>query len=318
MPKLTIAVAGTTSRTLLCLEALKNDPRFEIAWVLTPTPKPVGRKQALTPNPVDEFAQDNALHTFLIESKLNQEMQQSIELQVKNKPIDFLLVVDFGYLVPDWLLKIPKIAPVNIHPSALPKWRGSAPGQFALLFGEKESAVTLMVMNEQFDGGPIIAMLPFDIQTTWTTADYYKHSFALITPKLAQLLVDFAKNQDCTPQPLHSPTPVTKRITKDDAFVPWHYVKTALQGEIPSNLSQLSPLFLEALNAHKSIAHLFEAATRALQPWPGMWTIVLTENGEKRMKIISARVENNMFRLEKVQIEGKNVTNISEIEKKLS
>jgi methionyl-tRNA formyltransferase len=67
-----------------------------------------------------------------------------------------LLVVDFGYLIPTWLLQLPAIAPLNIHPSELPKWRGSSPGQFALLFKNlgretTQTAVTLMVMNEGLD-----------------------------------------------------------------------------------------------------------------------------------------------------------------------
>lgn len=313
MPTLTIAIAGTTTRTLSCLETLYNDPRFEVVWVLTPSPKPIGRKQLITPNTVDTFAKEHSIQTFLIDSKLTTELQNALQQQVAQKPIDFLLVVDFGYLIPTWLLSLPKVAPVNIHPSALPKWRGSAPGQFSLLYGDRESAVTLMVMNEKFDGGPIIAMLPFTIEPSWTTSEYYAHSFSLITPKLGDLLAGYAQDKVSTQQPELSPTPTAKRITKEEAFVPWEYLQAAMSGKSSTETTGLAPLLTQALEKHQSPSHMLEAAVRALHPWPGIWTLLPTKDGQKRMKIHSVRVVGEKLLLEKVQVEGKNSTQFSEI-----
>ncbi len=309
MAKLTVAIAGTTSKTLACITALYSDDRFEIAWVLTPTPKPIGRKQTITPNPVHQFATDAHIPAFLVEHKLTSDTQQMLLSAAEKQPIDILLVVDFGYFIPSWLLSLPRIAPVNIHPSALPRWRGSSPGQFVLLYGETHSAVTVMVMNEEFDGGPIITALPFTVDRTWTTQDYYSHSFSLVCNQLADILSQFAQTKTTTPQPADSPTVTAKRIAKEDAYIPWEIISAAMHGleitDVSEVTTQLSPLLAGALRVHSSLADLIEAAVRALQPWPAVWTNLPTKAGAKRMKILTTKVEGKKLGIETVQVEGK-------------
>ena len=109
-------IAGTTTRTVSCALALLKDPRFEIHLIITPTPKPVGREQQITPNPLHQFATEHQLPVELVQRKIDQQLQE--KLQAHARP-DFLLVVDFGYIVPQWLLDLPIIAPLNVHPSTL-------------------------------------------------------------------------------------------------------------------------------------------------------------------------------------------------------
>jgi len=94
--KVSIALAGSTTRTTLIAQTLFSHPSFEIPWILTSLPKKVGRKQILTPNPLDVFAQENNIKTISIEKKLDKQ----IETQIQNleKP-DCFLVVDFGYFI---------------------------------------------------------------------------------------------------------------------------------------------------------------------------------------------------------------------------
>lgn len=297
--KLSIAVAGSTARTAQCAEALRVDDRFEISWVLTPQPKILGRKKILTQNPLHHWAEDNSVSTTLLEKKIDEDVKKTI---LTNSSIDFLLVVDFGYLVPKWLLDLPKNVPLNIHPSLLPRWRGSSPGQFVLLYGEKESAVTLMVMDEDLDSGPIIAQLPFAVQPDWTQTEYYQHSFSLIQKQLADLIVDFAdgKRKD-SPQPSSSPTPIAKRLSREDGFIEWDNLTQLMIG---STSVVLNPLLSEALSAHTSPADLVTAACKALSPWPGLWSII---NGQ-RLKILSCHSSNQQLVLDQVQLEGKQPT----------
>ncbi|MBU0576578.1 methionyl-tRNA formyltransferase [Patescibacteria group bacterium] len=215
----TIAIAGTTQRTVMCAQALLQHHELEISLVITPAPQRVGRDRKLTKNDVQNFANSNQVPTVLIKNKIDEEVKKKINEFAKP---DFLLVVDFGYLVPEWLLDLPKIMPLNIHPSALPKWRGSSPGQFVLLSGEKESAVTIIQMTPQFDQGPIIWQQKFTVDQSWTQTQYYQFSFELICQKLSKILLQLAEGKITPrPQPATSPTPLARRLTKQDAFVTW-------------------------------------------------------------------------------------------------
>jgi methionyl-tRNA formyltransferase len=109
MKKYLVAVAGTTQHTVQCATALFDSSEFEIAWVLTPQPKLLGRKHLLTANPLDQFAEGKNIPRMIIEEKIDQDLRSKIEAATQATPIDFLLVVDFGYLIPSWLLKLSKL-----------------------------------------------------------------------------------------------------------------------------------------------------------------------------------------------------------------
>lgn len=305
MQPLSIAVIGTTERTTQCAQALQNSDTFSISWILTPEPKPIGRKKVLTKNPLHVFGETHDIPTVTFSKKVR-EVQEKLQAL---PAVDFILVVDFGYIVPTWLLKLPKIAPLNIHPSDLPKWRGSSPGQFCLLYGEKKSAVVLMKMNEKLDQGPIIASLPFSVESSWDAGDYYSHSFALISEQLPDLIQKYAENQQETAQPATSPTLIAERIHKDYAFIPWELLRKA-QSEANYQLTDqekvsLARIVAEALPTHPTFSHLVVAATKAFSPWPKLWTLVPTSKGEKRMQLHAASItQDDTLQLETVQIEG--------------
>lgn len=280
-----VVCAGSTKNTLTCAKSLLGDERFFVKTVLTPAPKPSGRQKKINPNPLHTWSLDQNIPTVLVKDRLDQEIRQQLE-----EEFDFLLVADFGYLVPRWLLTKPRFAPINIHPSALARWRGSAPGQYALLFGDQTSAVSIIEMTEKLDQGPIIAQLPFEVNTKWTQTEYYQKSFKLATKHLPDVLHDYALGKiKPKPQPAKSPTPLARQLSKQDAFVHWDMINTALKGQ------------------NRELAQLIERATRAFQPWPQLWTLAPThqdQKKEKRVKILQVRIDKNRLVLEKVQIEG--------------
>jgi methionyl-tRNA formyltransferase len=235
-----------------------------------------------------------------VDTKLDSQIQTQIEDHCQQNPIDFLLVVDFGYLVPKWLLKLPKLAPLNIHPSKLPRWRGSSPGQLVLLNGETDSAITLMVMNEALDEGPLVAQLAFKVEPTWTQIEYYQHSFNIICAGLGDLIEKFAQGKlIAQPQPKASPTPVADRLSKKDSFRTWTAVKQAM--------------------ATGQAAPALEQACRAYYPWPKLWTLVATPQGKKRLIIHRAHLDQaDHLALDQVQLEGKKITSWSEVKNTLS
>ncbi len=304
---LRVAIAGSTERSVQCARALQNDPRFSLSWVLTPTAKPVGRKQLLTSTPLAVFASTESLPVVLVDNRLSEETQS--EIAALAIP-DFLLVVDFGYLVPQWLLQLPRIAPINIHPSALPRWRGSSPGQFALLFGETESAVSVFIMNEALDQGPLLAQLSFAVQPNWDTADYYSHSFFQITQQIGTILADFSQHRiQPQPQPHKSPTPIARSLRKQDTFIPWALLSQAVNDTntliFPPTQPELSSVLLSAWAESNDLQRTLERAVRAFRPWPKLWTLVPSHQGEKRLHILSASINDNQFVPLDVVIEGK-------------
>ena len=328
MTKFKIAIAGSTAYTRQIAETILQDENFEISWILTPSPRKIGRKQILTENPLDNFAKEKQIETFSLDKRIEKEV---LWPQIEKKRIDFLLVVDFGYFIPNWLLQFPKIAPLNIHPSWLRRWRGSSPGHFPILFqdyehfGGKNSAVTLMEMNNGLDQGPIIHQEFFEIAENWDQADYYQAAFDLISRVLTEKIIAFATNEKKETQSEKSPTPTARRIDKNDLFLDWQIIQQLSSEQNKKAELKESQNLLETILASEKFSsnkekqiNFVKNACQAFSTWPNLWTIVPTNKGNKRMKILSAHKKANVLVLDRVQIEGKNSCQWQEIKNFIS
>lgn len=308
---ITIAIAGSTAHTRWCAQVLSQDEAFAITSVITPVPKPLGRHKVLTENPLHAWATETGVEVTLVQERIDQAVKST--LLASERP-DILLVVDFGYFIPRWLLAWPTLGPLNIHPSLLPRWRGSSPGQFPLLYGDPASGITLMIMNEEFDAGPLLHQISFAVDPTWTAKEYYQHAFGKLLETLPDLLKEFAKGSlSATAQPEESPTAVAQKLTRDDGKVSWSLLEKMMSGAQPSDqceFTDVSPILLDAFSAAGNIYLVLERASRALSPWPGLWTELPTKNGNKRLKILSIKLtnDNQQLVLEQVQLEGKTPT----------
>lgn len=297
MEKIKVLLAGSTLNTMLCAESLHSSESFQISRVLTPSPKPVGRKKVIQKNPLHEWAISNKINITTIDKKIDQEIKDDLA----NEKPDLLLVVDFGYIVPSWLLQLPKIGPVNIHPSDLPKYRGSSPGQFVLTFGDKQSAVTLIQMDEKLDHGPIISKIYFDVASDWTATEYYAHAFELASQQLPTLLLEYCKHpRTISPQPEDSPTPVARMLSRDDGFIPLEVIKNSVE----KKNSSISVPFLSGYQLESDASALFNM-WRGLTLWPGIWTKIHTDKGEIRVKILRMRLDDDKLIISRIQVEGK-------------
>ncbi len=310
MKKYNVAIAGSTNYTSACFDALINDSRFNIQWVLTPQAKPKGRKKITTATPLDIIAQEHGKQIFYVNKKIDQTIKDSITQYSISNPIDFLLVVDFGYFIPNWLLQLPKLAPLNIHPSKLPEWRGSSPAQFSILFNQTTSAITVMIMNNKLDQGDIVFQKNFNISLNWTHQDYYSHAFNLVIPQLGDIIL---KYQQTIPQPLTSPTITARTLKKSDAFIEWSILKKAVTNQTATDNQLGSPLLTQALAHNQSLITTLERASKAFNPWPMLWTIVSTTKGKKRMKLINLEEKNGKIVIKTAQLEGKQVSKFNEI-----
>lgn len=308
-----VALAGSTERAVVCAQALLDSENFELDWVLTPEPKRIGRDQKLRPNLVNQLATNLEIPALLVEEGLNQEIKLGIK--TLEKP-DFLLVVDFGYLVPEWLLEWPRQAALNVHPSALPAWRGSSPAQFVLFSGAKTSAVSLIKMTSQLDQGPVYWQQEFVVDPSWTQTEYYQVSFGLMAEKLASLMTQITQSElEPQPQPKNSPTPLARRLTKDDAFIDWQTLVTVRNRVTSSSYPKKirikkvgrQPLLqnLVAQTSPKKQPALIEQAVRAFNPWPLVWTKIPTKKGPRRMQILTTQISSqNKLKLKTVKVAG--------------
>ena len=147
-----ILFMGTPDIAKESLQALIENG-FEICGVVTQTDKPKGRGMKLIPCPVKEYAIAQNLKVYQPEKISNNE---EFKNEIKNLNPDIICVVAYGKILPKSFLDIPRLGCVNVHPSLLPKYRGAAPIQWAILNGDKITGVTTMYMNEKMDEGDIL------------------------------------------------------------------------------------------------------------------------------------------------------------------
>lgn len=149
--KLRMIFMGTASFAKEMLAALIKE-QYNIVAVFTRLDAPRGRKQEITKSPVRELAEENKIPVFQ-PSKMDEEAVS----QVKKLKPDVMVVAAYGKILPREILEAPGFGCLNVHASLLPKYRGPSPVQNALLSGEKETGVTIIMMNEGIDTGDIIA-----------------------------------------------------------------------------------------------------------------------------------------------------------------
>lgn len=130
----------------------------KVVCVVTRKAKPKGRGYQIEGNEVRAFAIEKNLPILEIDSFKDQAAEE-----LKDYAPDLLVTASFGLIIPRWVLDLPSIGPINVHPSLLPKYRGPSPIQWALWNGEKETGITFMRMNEKMDEGNILYQETFAI-----------------------------------------------------------------------------------------------------------------------------------------------------------
>lgn len=147
-----IVFMGTPDFAKVSLEKLYNS-EHEIQLVITNPDKPKGRGMKLIPTPVKEFATENGIEVLQpVKIRENKELVEKI----KSCNPDLLVVVAYGKIIPNEILEIPKKGAINVHGSLLPKYRGAAPIQWAVINGEKTTGITTMYINEKMDEGDML------------------------------------------------------------------------------------------------------------------------------------------------------------------
>ena len=233
---LSIIFCGTPEFAVPSLTALIDDPAFDVKLVITQPDRPVGRKQVLTSPPVKTAAESHGIEVIQPE-KLNDVLPALIQQRPDLEP-DFLVVVAYGQILSREVLNLPRIAPVNIHGSVLPRWRGASPIEHAILNGDTETGVTIQVMEEELDAGPILSTCTLPLESTDTALLIREQLSAMGAALLCETL---RQPLHPTPQPIKGVT-YCRKLKREDG------------------------------NANPRImtAEEIDRMVRALVPWPGV------------------------------------------------
>lgn len=164
-----VVFMGTPDFAKESLEAVYN-AGYEILTVVTNPDKPQGRGMKLRPSPVKEFALEKGLNVIQPEKVRKNEEFIS---EIKNLNPDVICVVAYGKILPKEILEIPRLGCINVHGSLLPKYRGAAPIQWAVLNGDKETGITTMYMDEGMDTGDMILKEKVEIGEDETTGELW-------------------------------------------------------------------------------------------------------------------------------------------------
>lgn len=223
-----ILFMGTPEIAAESLQALIDSNLFEIVGVVTQPDRPFGRKLQMKPSEVKDLALANDLLVMTPENVNNPEVVKKIE---SLKP-DMIVVVAYGQIIKPALLEMPKFGCINLHTSLLPKYRGAAPIQRAVIAGEKESGVTVMYMNEKMDAGDIITQERVPIAENETAAELHDNLSRVGARLLVKTLPEiFAGRNNRIPQDSSCVTFAAK-LSKKDGLIDWNQPAEKLHNQI--------------------------------------------------------------------------------------
>ncbi len=212
---LKVAFWGTPDFVVPVLDNLIKH-NINIVLTVTQPDKPKKRSSVLLPSPVKEFCLNKN-----IRCKTPAKIDDEFIDYFKNQNIDLAIVAAYGQILPKEILDIPQFGFLNIHPSLLPKYRGASPLQAAILNNENETGVSIMLMDEKMDHGPILAQESIFINKNYNIRDLLNKSFLTGSALLVKILPDYL-NGKIIPEPQdHDKATFTKLIKKNQGRIDW-------------------------------------------------------------------------------------------------
>jgi methionyl-tRNA formyltransferase len=285
LKNLKFAFFGTSLFAVTVLEVLKKAGLVPSILITTPD-KPAGRNLLLMPSPAKKWAQAQNIPCFEPTKLETQSLSQNIE-----KNILVAMVASYGLIIPKDIINMFSHGILNIHPSLLPKYRGPSPIQTQILHNDKQVGVTIILLDEKMDHGPIVANKQIEIsEISWPlSAPVLSECLAHQGGKLmAQIMPDWIAGKIKPQEQVHTLATYTKKIIKNN-------------GLITKNEIEQKP--------YECILKI-----RAYEPWPGTFFFAQKQyknikcgvNKHIRVKIKDAVYENGMLKIIKVLPEGRN------------
>jgi methionyl-tRNA formyltransferase len=256
-PALRIIFFGTAELARPSLAALAADPAFELVGVVTQPDRPKGRDLKLHPSPVKECALRLGLRLWQPERARQEDFIQGLR---EARP-DLIAVAAYGQILPPAILDLPRFGCLNVHGSLLPKYRGAAPIQWAILEGERETGVTIMKMDPGLDTGDILTQEVTPIAPADDAQTLHDRVAALGAALLVRTIPDYVRGEIVPRKQPAEGASYARKISKADGAISWDRPATELWNRI-----------------------------RAFTPWPGAYTFVPAVPAPVLLKIWRAEV----------------------------
>ncbi len=248
-----------------------------VAVVCNPD-RPIGRKHVITPPPVKQSITHSGKPVRIFQPE---KLDAAFEQELAALRPDFFVVAAYAKIIPRSVLDIARLGTLGTHPSLLPKYRGASPIQSAILNGEKETGVSIYLMDAKMDHGPILISEALPIRDDEDYSELEEDLAHLGGKLLAKIIPDFSVGKASGTEQDDAKATFTKKFITEDGFVPEKDLAAAEAGDTEQ-------------------ANRIVRIIRALNPEPGAWTL---RNG-KRIKLLGARIQNNALRLTLAQQEG--------------
>ncbi|MGK7344895.1 MAG: methionyl-tRNA formyltransferase [Candidatus Nitrospinota bacterium M3_3B_026] len=230
---LRVIFMGTPDFAVPTLRELAASPAFRVEAVVTQPDRPRGRGRRLSASPVKNTASELGLK--ILQPSMARD-PETVEAFSAIAP-DYIVVVAYGQILPKAILDIPKIAPVNLHASLLPRWRGAAPIHRAILAGDEKTGVCAMIMEETLDTGGVLECESTPITDDDTFGSLHDRLSAMGAGLMAKALKDYAEGRIAPAPQDDAKATYAEKLTPGDFFIDW----TKHAREVSRKIRGLSP-----------------------------------------------------------------------------
>ncbi|MGQ0658835.1 MAG: methionyl-tRNA formyltransferase [Chromatiales bacterium] len=226
--RLRIVFAGTPEFAAVCLRALLAEAQHELCAVYTQPDRPAGRGRGVGTSPVKGVA---LAHGVPVLQPATLRGQAAVD-ELRGLRPDLLVVVAYGLILPQPVLDVPPLGCVNVHASLLPRWRGAAPIERALLAGDRETGITVMRMEAALDSGPILRQQACPVRDEDTAGSLHDRLAPLGATLLVETLPAIATRTITSMVQDHSAATYAAKIDKREAELDWHLPAAFLASEV--------------------------------------------------------------------------------------
>jgi methionyl-tRNA formyltransferase len=279
------AFFGTDDFSVTVLEKL-FERGFIPTLIVTAPDRPAGRGQQIHSPAAKIWAEEKNNGGKKISILQPEKLGADFISQLENftEGFDFFIVASYGKIIPESVLKIPKKGTLNVHPSLLPIYRGASPIETAILEDNKETGVSIMLMDTDMDHGPILEQEFINI-TEWPKKLELERQFAEIGGELlTQIIPIWLSGEIIEQEQQHNYATFTKKIKKEDGLI------------------EITDLNIDFPKLEKRSIFL---KVKALNPWPGVYFFINHLNKQTRIKITDADFIDGKTKITKVIPEGK-------------